>query len=115
MLGSDGFSGCTFWMNWLRSPRLKSAVQIVAVLTAISCCRVCGFMSFDVLRRAWGVRCERTPAGALRVGGCSVDRRLGDRRAEGRLEEVEVAALIGLQDVAAEHPAVAALVARRRR
>ena len=37
------------------------------------------------------------------------------RRAEGRFEEVEVAALVGLQDVAGEHPAVAAFVAFRRR
>src|SRR5665213_2278927 len=41
----------------------------------------------------------------------SIDRRFADRRAEIRLEEIEVAALIGLPDMAGEHPAIAALEA----
>src|SRR5262252_4665119 len=45
----------------------------------------------------------------------SEDHRLAHRRTEARLEKVEVAAFVGLQDVAAEHPAVATLEARRRR
>src|SRR5437763_10452913 len=41
----------------------------------------------------------------------SVNRRLADRRAEIGLQEVEVAAVIGLLDVLGEHPAIAALEA----
>src|SRR5437879_105655 len=40
-----------------------------------------------------------------------VNRRLADRRAETGLQEVEVAAVIGLLDVLCEHPAIAALEA----
>ena len=50
--------------------------------------------------------------GAPRNDGELVNRRLVDRRAEPGLEEIEVAAFIGLLDVAGEHPAIAALEAR---
>src|SRR4051794_41052676 len=92
MLGPAGFSGRTFWIIWLRRPRLKRAVHRVAVLTFISCSRVSCFMTGS--------------PGSENIG-------FGDGLAEGRLEEIEVAALVGLLDVAAEHPAVAALVAGR--
>ena len=70
-------------------------------------------------RHATGARNDRCrfrpkrprPADA-RLSRCPA-RRTG--RAEAGLEEIEVAALVGLQDVLREHPAVAALVARRRR
>ena len=38
-----GFSGRTSWIIWLRSPRLKSAVAKVAVLTVFSFSRVSTF------------------------------------------------------------------------
>src|SRR5712672_2508888 len=41
----------------------------------------------------------------------SINRRLADRRAEPRFEEIEIAAFIGLLDVARKHPAIAALEA----
>src|SRR5437660_5433642 len=44
-----------------------------------------------------------------------VDRRLVDRLAKSGLQKIEVAAFIGLLDVAGEHPAIAALVTRLRR
>ncbi len=44
-----------------------------------------------------------------------VDDGLGHRGAEARFEKIEVAAFVGLQDMAREHPAVAAFVPRRRR
>src|SRR5882672_1579412 len=40
-----------------------------------------------------------------------INRRLVDRLAESRLQEIEIAAFIGLLDVAREHPAIAALEA----
>jgi hypothetical protein len=45
----------------------------------------------------------------------SVDVRFGGGASECRLKEVKIAALIGLFDVATEHPAVAALISRWRR
>src|SRR5438270_13869382 len=44
-----------------------------------------------------------------------VDRRLADRLPKSGLQKIEVAAFIGLLDVAGEHPAVAALITRLRR
>src|SRR5256885_10982396 len=118
MFGSAGFSGRTSWMNWLRRPRLNSAVQRVAVLTAASCARVSFFTVVDLsdsqrpsaARRAAEDRCESS-----RPLTRSEDVGLADRRTERGLEEIEVAALVGLQDVPRVHPAVAALEARRRR
>src|SRR6185436_18425139 len=47
MLGVFGsccvLTGSTSWMNWLRSPRLNSAVHSVGVLTCSSLSRVAGF------------------------------------------------------------------------
>jgi len=34
------WTGLTFWMNWLRNPRLNKAVHKVAVLTRIKRARV---------------------------------------------------------------------------
>src|SRR5215471_17956429 len=45
----------------------------------------------------------------------SVDVRLGGGAAECSLEEIKVAALMRLHDVAAEHPAITALISGRRR
>src|SRR5687767_2584008 len=50
----------------------------------------------------------------MRVSLGSIDHRLTHRCAEIGFEKVEVAAFVGLQDVTAEHPAVAAFEARRR-
>src|SRR3954471_23880020 len=83
--------GCTSWIIWMRRPRLNNAVATVAVETDLSLLRVASLsfvMSFSL-----------------------VNRRLADRRAEIGLEEVEVAAVIGLLDVLGEHPAVAAFEA----
>jgi hypothetical protein len=44
-----------------------------------------------------------------------VDVGLGGGASECRLEEIKIATLIGLSDVATEHPAVAALISRWRR
>ncbi|MNO10148.1 hypothetical protein D3C81_2338170 [compost metagenome] len=44
MFGRLAFSGRTSWMNWLRRPRLKSAVHRVAVLTPANLARVSGFI-----------------------------------------------------------------------
>src|SRR5919202_1851408 len=96
MLSAPGaWTGRTSCMNCVRKPRLNRAVASVAVLTSRSLARVSG---------------PRAMASAS-----SVDRRLGHRRAEVGAQEVEVAALVRLLDVPREHPAVAALVARRRR
>src|SRR6202012_1550486 len=43
-----------------------------------------------------------------------INRGLADRGAEIRFQEIEIAALIGLLDMAREHPAIAALVASLR-
>jgi hypothetical protein len=40
MLGKLLLSGSTFWMNWLRRPRLNRALHKVAVLTVLSLSRV---------------------------------------------------------------------------
>src|SRR5688500_4935564 len=45
----------------------------------------------------------------------SENRRLADRLAEARLQEIEIAALVGLLDVTREHEPVTALIARLRR
>src|SRR5581483_11435115 len=91
MVGLSGPTGCTSWIIWMRRPRLNSAVATVAVETDLSFVRVAS-ESLDM--------------------SCSlVNRRLADRRAEIGLEEVEVAAVIGLLDVLGEHPAIAALEA----
>src|SRR6195952_2987010 len=81
-------SGCTFWIIWLRRPRLYSAEASVAVLTVLNLSRVSGCSVMDLLR--------------------SVDHRFGDRRAEFGAQEIEVAAFVGLLDVLGEHPAIAA-------
>jgi hypothetical protein len=39
-LGKLLLSGSTFWMNWLRRPRLNNALHKVAVLTVLSLSRV---------------------------------------------------------------------------
>src|SRR5580698_9798501 len=80
-------------MHWTRKPRLYSAVATVAVEMVFSLLRVAS-LSFVILF---------LPE--------LVDRRLSDRRAEIGLEEIEVAAFIGLADMAGEHPAIAALEA----
>jgi hypothetical protein len=54
MLGRPGFSGSTPWMNWLRRPRLKSAVHSVAVLTFISSARVAGVMGISSVQKMSG-------------------------------------------------------------
>src|SRR5687767_8453953 len=94
MVGFEASSGTTFWIIWMRKPRLKSAVVRVAVETVLSLSRVAGS---SAMVGPW--ECA------------SKDGRLFNRLAEPGLEEVEVAALVGLLDVAREHPAVAALVA----
>src|SRR5215472_18422049 len=82
-------------MHWMRKPRLNSAVATVAVETVLSLLRV---------------------ASVSLVMFCSppvsVNRRLTDRLAKAGLEEIEIAAFIGLLDVTRKHPAVAALEAR---
>src|SRR5262245_14034095 len=40
MVGLAGSRGCTSWIIWRRTPRLKSAVVMVAVETAVSLSRV---------------------------------------------------------------------------
>src|SRR5690606_26540423 len=101
MLGSPACSGRTSWMNWLRRPRLNSAVHSVAVLTAARRARV-------VSDRAVMAVSEAGRAGSENVG-------LGHGRAEAGFQEIEVAAVVGLQDVLRVHPAVAALIALGRR
>src|SRR5579864_1764154 len=98
MLGSEGLSGCTCWMNALRSPRLNSAVQIVAVLTVFSLSRVAASSSFIGLlsRKAWSNGGGANP---------SIDVGLGHRGAEVGGQVIEVAAVVRLADVPAEHPA----------
>src|SRR5512138_1730510 len=97
MLRPLGRTGRTSWMVWLWKPRLNSAVARVATETWLSFSRVCGFRSLI------------TRTSVL------VDLGLTGRRSEPCLQEVEVAALVGLLDVLGEHPAVAAPEARRRR
>src|SRR3954453_15240276 len=95
MVGWSAPRGCTSWIIWMRRPRLNSAVATVAVETDLSLLRVASLsfvMSFSL-----------------------VNRRLADRRAEIGLEEVEVAAVIGLLDVLGEHPAIAAFETSLRR
>src|SRR3954468_24084399 len=91
MLGWSALSGCTSWIIWMRRPRLNNAVATVAVETDLSLLRVASV--------------------SLVISRSLVNRRLADRRAEIGLEEVEVAAVIGLLDVLGEHPAIAALEA----
>src|SRR3954471_2577066 len=86
--------GCTSWIIWMRRPRLNKAVATVAVETDLSLVRVAS-VSFVMSRSL-------------------VNRRLADRRAEIGLEEVEVAAVIGLLDMLGEHPAIAAFEAALR-
>src|SRR6218665_1161751 len=96
MFGRPGFSGRRSWMNWLRRPRLNRAVHRVAVLTFSNCSRVAG--------------CT-----ARLLQKISEDVGLGHWLAEAGFQEVEVAAFVGLPDMAIEQPAIAAFVARRRR
>src|SRR6478735_5759413 len=91
MVGWSALSGCTSWIIWIRRPRLNNAVATVAVETDLS------------LLRAASV--------SLVMSRSLVNRGLADRRAEIGLQEVEVAAVIGLLDVFGEHPAIAALEA----
>src|SRR3954471_15232935 len=91
MVGWSALSGCTSWIIWMRRPRLNNAVATVAVESDLSLVRVAS-LSF--------------------VMSCFlVNRRFADRRAKVRLEEVEVATVIGLFDVFCEHPTIAALEA----
>src|SRR5437588_298329 len=78
-------------MNWLRKPRLNSAVATVAVLMVFSLSRVSVFKAMTI---------------------SLIDRRFGHGRAEARFQEIEVATFVGLLDVLGEHPAVAAFIAR---
>src|SRR6218665_3930849 len=96
MFGRPGFSGRRSWMNWLRRPRLNRAVHRVAVLTFSNCSRVAG--------------CT-----ARLLQKISEDVGLGHWLAEAGFQEVEVAAFVGLPDMAIEQPAIAAFGARRRR
>src|SRR6218665_576720 len=96
MFGRPGFSGRRSWMNWLRRPRLNRAVHRVAVLTFSNCSRVAG--------------CT-----ARLLQKISEDVWLGHWLAEAGFQEVEVAAFVGLPDMAIEQPAIAAFVARGRR
>ena len=41
--GGTGERGCTFWMAWLRKPRLNKAVATVGVLMVLSLSRVATF------------------------------------------------------------------------
>src|SRR3954462_3581958 len=91
MVGWSALSGCTSWIIWMRRPRLNNAVATVAVETDLSLLRVASL--------------------SLVISYSLVNRGLADRRAEIGLEEVEVAAVIGLLDVLGEHPAIAALEA----
>src|SRR4051812_44614327 len=91
MVGWSALSGCTSWIIWMRRPRLNNAVATVAVETDLSLLRVASL--------------------SLVMSRSLVNRGLADRRAEIGLEEVEVAAVIGLLDVLGEHPAIAALEA----
>ena len=49
MRGAFGESGRTSWMNWLRSPRLNSAVVRVAVETRFSFSRFSDVRAVDVM------------------------------------------------------------------
>src|SRR5258707_123987 len=80
-------------MHWIRKPRLNSAVATVAVETVFSLLRVAS-VSFDM-----------ASSQVTRL----INRRFIDRRAESGLEEIEIAALVGLFDVPRNHPAIAAL------
>src|SRR3954463_16229881 len=91
MLGWSALSGCTSWIIWMRRPRLNNAVATVAVETDLSLLRVASV--------------------SLVMSRSLVNRGLAARRAEIGLQEVEVAAVIGLLDVLGEHPAIAALEA----
>src|SRR5215475_13676420 len=93
MVGWSGLKGCTSWMHWMRKPRLNSAVATVAVETVLSLLRV-GSLSLDMVSRS-----------------ASINRGFIDRLAKTGLEEIEVAAFIGLLDVLGEHPAIAAFEA----
>src|SRR5690606_14267519 len=93
MVPAAGLRRWISWMNWLRSPRLNSAVHSVAVLTVFSLSRVFGFKR-NVL---------------------SEDSRFADWRAEVSLQKIEVTSLVCLTDVTRKHPAVAALEPRLRR
>src|SRR5258708_25952195 len=57
-----------------------------------------------MLSRTWGSPARR-----------SVDVRLGGSTSECRLQEIKIAALVGLLDMAAEHPPLAPLISPRRR
>src|SRR5205085_9463746 len=67
---------------------------------------------------AWAPALQRTAPqvlrAALRPGHELINRRLLDRRAKAGLEEIEIAAFIGLFDVPREHPAIAAFEPRLR-
>src|SRR3954449_11756763 len=91
MVGCSAPKGCTSWIIWMRRPRLNSAVATVAVETDLSLLRVASV--------------------SLVMSRSLVNRGLADRRAEIGLEEIEIAAVIGLLDVLGEHPAITALEA----
>src|SRR5690348_6711041 len=115
-------------MHWMRKPRLNSAVATVAVDTVLSLLRVASlslgiallappFRQSGMRRNGAGpisilpiVAMDSGLAATRRPGMTkSINRGLVDRLAETGLEEVEVAAFIGLPDVLGEHPAIAAL------
>src|SRR5450631_147608 len=110
-------------MHWVRNPRLNSAVATVAVLMVLSLLRVaslslvmCSYPSCPSFRGAPSANPESRDSGSgpsdhPGMTGVSINHGLADRRAKIRFEEVKVAALIGLPDVAGEHPAIAALEA----
>src|SRR5215471_3167237 len=107
-------------MHWMRKPRLNRAVATVAVETVFSLLRVVslswviidpfersfrGARSASPVSRGSGVDASHRPGTTSKS---LVDGRLADGCAEGGFEKVEVAAFIGLLDVAREHPAIAA-------
>src|SRR5882724_7651237 len=116
-------------MHWTRSPRLNSAVATVAVEMVLSLSRVvslslvmvCSLSPFVIPGWPEGPGPESiTTFGSMDSGLAAarrpgmtrlINRRLADRGAESRFEEVEIAAVVGLLDVAREHPAIAALEA----
>src|SRR6056297_1283189 len=68
-----GASGCTSWMNWLRRPRLNSAVHRVAVLTCDSFSWVVSLRLISVVSRY-----PHRPARAARAFSIEADAPLRD-------------------------------------
>src|SRR5216684_5936397 len=105
-------------MHWVRNPRLNSAVATVAVLMVLSLLRVASLSLVMVLGSQFAVipgRAKREPGisrfrvqgfALPRNDGASINRRLAHGPAKTRFEKIKIAALIGLLDVAGEHPAI---------